>query len=80
MIVTPWWAGKGVRQKLPEYIGTGISQAEAARRIGCTRFAVCRALKRMGVTMDGSPRDTSGTTGPKACNGDQGMTRRARHD
>lgn len=34
--------------RLVEMLGTGMSQAEAARRLGVSKVAVSRRLKRMG--------------------------------
>lgn len=42
---------KNVAEKLRAYENSGISQAEIARRIGCTRAAVCRAVKRTGINI-----------------------------
>lgn len=45
------WKSKNVRERLKPYIGSGLRQAEVARRLGVSRVAVHRALKRMGASL-----------------------------
>ena len=41
------WRPKGIRQKVVPYIGSGLTQAEIARQLGCSRVAVHAALKQL---------------------------------
>lgn len=46
------WKGKNVRERIKPYIGSGLRQAEVARRLNVSRVAVHRALKRMGASLN----------------------------
>ena len=53
------WRTKDVRDKLPGILTAGMTQAEVARRIGCSEAAVCKAIQR---EQRGSPRRASRIT------------------
>lgn len=40
-----------IRERIVPYIGSGLTQAEVAQRLGCTRGPIVRALKELGASL-----------------------------